>query len=75
MQSPWGVGRVVGPHERTPAGIRGAVERVLGTPVYRENAQRMRAEIHALPGLERAVALLERLAADTLPLLAGRTGA
>ena len=69
-----GVGRVVGPHERTPEGIRGAVDQVLGTPVYREKAQRMRTEIHALPGLERAVALLERLAADKLPILAEHMG-
>lgn len=70
-----GVGRVVGPDERTPANIRGAVERVLGTPTYRENARRMRAEIRALPGPERAVALLERLATDRLPIPAGRIGA
>lgn len=68
-----GVGRVVGPDERTPEAIRAAVGRVLGTPTYRENAWQMRAEIHALPGPERGVALLERLAMEKLPILAGRS--
>lgn len=69
-----GVGQVVGPHERTPESIHGAVEQVLGMPVYREHAQRMRSEIHTLPSLDQAAALLERLAVDKLPILAKHTG-
>ncbi len=59
-----GVGRVVGPEERTPDAIRAAVRAVLAEPSYRANAGRLRDEIAALPGMERAVALLERLVAD-----------
>jgi len=43
---------------------------VLGDPAYRVAAERMRAEIAALPGPEYAVALLERLAAERQPIVA-----
>ncbi len=65
-----GVGRVVGPEERTPGGIRAAVRAVLADPTYRANAERVRDEMAALPGPEYAVTLLERLAAEKQPLLA-----
>lgn len=64
-----GVGAVVGPEERTPEAIRAAVRAVLADPSYRTNAERVRDAIGALPGLEHAVALLERLAAEKQPLL------
>lgn len=62
-----GVGRVVGPEERAPAVIRAAVRAVLAEPSYRTNAARPRDEIAALPGMDRAVELLERLVADHQP--------
>ena len=62
-----GLGRVVEPAMRTAAGIREAVYRMLATPTYRENAQRLRAEIEAQPGPTHAVTLLEQLAADKQP--------
>ena len=65
-----GAGVVVGPEERTPAVIQTAVRAVLADPSYRENAALLRDEIAALPGMDRAVELLERLAADPRPLLA-----
>jgi len=67
-----GVGRVVGPDERTPEAIRAAVRTVLADPVYRANAERVRDELAALPGLEHAVALLEQLAVEKRPILAQR---
>lgn len=57
-----GAGRVVAPDGRTPGAIRDAVRAVLGDPAYRAHAARLRAEMHALPGLDHAVALLERVA-------------
>jgi UDP:flavonoid glycosyltransferase YjiC (YdhE family) len=42
---------------------------VLDDPAYRQNAERVRDEMAALPGLEYAVALLERLARDKQPIL------
>jgi MGT family glycosyltransferase len=64
-----GLGRVVGPDERTPEAIRAAVRTVLADPAYRTNAQRMRDAMAALPGVAYAVALLERLAAEKQPML------
>ncbi len=65
-----GVGRVIGPEERTPEAIREAVRAVLADPSYRANAERLRDEMAALPGPEYAVELLERLAAEKRPLIA-----
>jgi len=67
-----GVARVVEPEERTPEAIRAATQAVLRDPSYRVNAQRVRDEIAAMPGLERAVELLERLARDKAPIIASR---
>ncbi len=64
-----GVGRVVEPEDRTSGKIGDAVRAVLATPTYRENAQRLRAEIASLPGPEHAVALLERLAVEKRPIV------
>ncbi len=65
-----GLGRVIGPDDRTPAAIGAAVREVLRDPRYRQNAQRLRDEMEALPGPERGVELLERLAAEREPLVA-----
>jgi UDP:flavonoid glycosyltransferase YjiC (YdhE family) len=69
-----GVGRVVGPEDRTPVAIRAAVHAVLSEPAYRAHAARLRDEISALPGPDRGVALLERLATERQPLLATAAG-
>lgn len=65
-----GVGRVVPGAEATADAVRAAVRTVLADPSYRRNAERLRDEIRALPGPERAVSLLERLAAERRPLVA-----
>lgn len=59
-----GVGRAVGPAERTPEAIRDAVRSVLSDPGYRARAEELGAEMHALPGPERVVELLAGLASD-----------
>jgi UDP:flavonoid glycosyltransferase YjiC (YdhE family) len=67
-----GVARVVTPdavaEEDLAADIRRAARDVLDEPKYRENAQHLRKEIEALPGLDYPVALLEKLAANRVPL-------
>lgn len=65
-----GVGRVVEPAALTPETARQAIREVLGDPSYRRNAERIRDEIAALPGVEHAVMLLEQLAAEKQPLRA-----
>lgn len=67
-----GVGRVVGPEERTPAAIRGAVRAVLGEPSYRERAAHLQAEYLALPEMQHAVGLLEQLGTGHQPVGAAR---
>ena len=65
-----GVARVVGPGERYAQGHPGGRCAVLAEPSYRRNAARLRDEVAALPRMDRAVALLERLAVERQPLLA-----
>ena len=43
---------------------------MLAEPSYRRNAARLRDEVAALPRMDRAVVLLERLAVERQPLLA-----
>lgn len=62
-----GVGRSVGPDERTPPTIRAAVREVLDNPKYRSNAQHLRQQTQTLPGLEHGIRLLERLASENAP--------
>jgi UDP:flavonoid glycosyltransferase YjiC (YdhE family) len=62
-----GVGRALDPKALTPATVRGAVRTVFADPTYRRNARDLRDEIRSLPGLDYAVALLERLAAEQPP--------
>ena len=66
-----GVGAVIEPGERSAEAIREAVRVVMDDRSYRQNAERLRDEMAALPGPEYAVALLERLARDKEPLIAG----
>jgi hypothetical protein len=65
-----GVGRVIGPDERTPEVIRDTIRAVLADSAYRANAARVGEEMATLPGLDYAVRLLERLASDRAPILA-----
>ena len=65
-----GVGRVVGPDERTPEAIRAAVPAVLADPAYRRNAEGLRDAMAALPGMDHAIQLLERLAVEKRPMIA-----
>ncbi|HUS13744.1 MAG TPA: glycosyltransferase [Chloroflexia bacterium] len=64
-----GLGQVVQRGALTPATIRAAVDEVLANPIYRQNAERMQAEMHALPDQRHAVALVEQVAAERQALL------
>ena len=64
-----GAGIVIDPDERTPGRVREAVQAILDDSSYRENAERFREEVRALPGLDYAVELLERLARVRQPIL------
>ena len=55
--------------ERTPEAIRSAVRTVLASAAYRTHAERLRDEMAALPSLEHAVVLLERLASEKTPFI------
>jgi MGT family glycosyltransferase len=59
-----GLGVTVDSEHRTPAAIRAAVRSVLAEPNYRRRAQRLGAEMRAMPPLERGVQILERLNAN-----------
>jgi UDP:flavonoid glycosyltransferase YjiC (YdhE family) len=65
-----GVGLVLDVVAATPEDVRVAAANVLSDPSYRVAAERLRAELVALPGPEHAVALVERLAAERQPILA-----
>jgi UDP:flavonoid glycosyltransferase YjiC (YdhE family) len=58
------IARVLDPFHATAADVSNAASEVLSDPSYRRNAQRLKAEIEALPGPEHALRLLERLAAE-----------
>ncbi len=66
-----GLARVVTASDRTAEAIREATHTVLQDPQYRQNAERLRDEMQALPGLEYAVELLERLGRERQPILQG----
>jgi UDP:flavonoid glycosyltransferase YjiC (YdhE family) len=57
-----GVGRSVGPDDRSPEAIRDATRQVLADPSYRETARAFQAEMKALPGPGGMVEALEALA-------------
>lgn len=57
-----GMGRRVSPEERTPDVIRARLREVLADATFRSAAGRFAAEMAALPRIDHAVALLERLA-------------
>jgi UDP:flavonoid glycosyltransferase YjiC (YdhE family) len=58
------LGRVAPREQLTPASIRAAVEDALANPLYRRAVARLRAEMHALPGQEAAVRMVEQIVAD-----------
>jgi UDP:flavonoid glycosyltransferase YjiC (YdhE family) len=73
-----GVARVIEPDQHAGAelaqAIRDATRQVLSGASYRQAAQRLHREIEELPGLEQVVGLLERLAAERVPLLRADVG-
>jgi MGT family glycosyltransferase len=60
-----GAGCVVDPAARSAEAVRDAVREMLRDGGYRERARAFQAEMVALPGLERAVQLVEELACST----------
>ena len=70
-----GVGRIVGPDERTPSAIRAATRAVLEDPSHRRAARAIAREAHNRPGLDAALDLLERLAIDRQAVLRPIAGA
>ncbi|WP_135239696.1 glycosyltransferase [Micromonospora sp. Mcm103] len=54
----------------TPERIRDAVRATLDDDLYRRNAARLQAEMAGMPGVERGIELLERLAEERRPLRA-----
>lgn len=54
-----GIGRAIGPDNRTADAVHDAVVDVLNTPRYRDNAKRFQDEMNSLPGTEHLVALIE----------------
>lgn len=64
-----GLARVVTSSDRTAERIREAARTVLQDPQYRQNAERLRDEMQALPGPEYAVELLERLGRERQPIM------
>lgn len=65
-----GLARVLAPDDRSPEAIRDAVREVLRDARYRQNAERLREEMERLPAPAQAVGWLERLAAETQPMVA-----
>lgn len=65
-----GVAEVIQPDDRSPDAFRAAVRSVLGDPAYRRHAERLRREMERLPGPDRVVGWLERLAAERRPFSA-----
>ncbi len=63
-----GVGRQLLPGEVTPEAVRREVRALLDEPALRQKAQEVQREIAEMPGPERGVELLERLAAERQPL-------
>jgi MGT family glycosyltransferase len=62
-----GAGLLLEPKNCTPKGLRVAVEQVLGTPSFRQNAQRMAAAFARYGGPLAAAELLEKLADGRIP--------
>lgn len=63
-----GVGRRLLPAEVSPEAVRAEVRALLDDPSLGDAARRVQRELSEMPGPERGVALLERLAAERRPL-------
>jgi N-glycosyltransferase len=63
-----GLGRRVGPEERTAQVIRDRAREVLSDPGYRKRAEAFAEEMRSLPPVSDLVQLLERLAVDHRPI-------
>jgi UDP:flavonoid glycosyltransferase YjiC (YdhE family) len=50
------------PHEVSRERVRDAAERLLSEPSYRANAERVQAELHAMPSPHDVAALIEQVA-------------
>ena len=66
-----GVGRRLLPGQVDPEAVRRDVLALLNEPTYRERAARVQREMAAMPGPDRGVDLLEQLAEERRPLVAG----
>jgi MGT family glycosyltransferase len=62
-----GVARVVSKSDLSRSRMRTAITGILGDPSYRARAQGLRSEIDRMPGLDKAVNLVERLGAQADP--------
>ena len=60
------VSRSAGGPEEAIAGLREAVVRLTGDPAYRASAQRIAAEMRALPPVDAAVGIVRGLLVDAL---------
>ena len=69
-----GVARVIPPDNRTPELVQDATRAVLGDPRFRANALSFRDQMRALPGPERLVELIERLARNGSPMATSGAG-
>ena len=63
-----GVARVVDPRTATSEAVRDAVRAVLADARYRANARRLQRELMAMPGMDYAIELLQRLAVERRPI-------
>ena len=58
------IGRSVSLAELIPDRIREVAAEVLANPLYKHNLQKLQQEMHALPGQDHAVALIEQIVVD-----------
>jgi MGT family glycosyltransferase len=64
-----GIGRAIGPDNRTADAVHAAVADVLNTPSYRDNAKRFQAEMNSLPGTEQLVALIDQASRNAVSVV------
>ena len=63
-----GLGHRVGPDERTPEIIRARLRDLLADPAFRVRARRFADDMAALPGVDHAVGLVQRLVRERRPI-------
>jgi MGT family glycosyltransferase len=69
-----GAGLQLDARQMEPERVRSAINALLSDPLYCHNAERLRREICALPPVEVALPLLERLAGGTAPAATATRG-